>query len=150
VDEQMVQFKRKLSTKQYVINKPIKWGIKIFLLCGESGLAYNLFIFQGFFELDPESIKTFGSGGTAVLHLTKNIKPNRHFLFFDNYFSSYGLFEKLLYNKIYAVSTIRANWFVKPLFLSDELMRQNLNIHNVPSIYNYSEYLRINGTVSVR
>lgn len=124
VDEQMVPFKGKLCIKQYVKNKPIKWGIKIFLLCGESGLAYNLFLFQGFSELDPENIKTYGSGGSVVLRLTENIKPNRHFLFFDNYFSSYGLFEKLLHDKIYAVGTIRANWFAKPPFLSDKLMRE--------------------------
>lgn len=51
VDEQMVPFKEQLSIKQYVKNKLIKWGIKIFLLCGESGLIYNLFLFQGFFRI---------------------------------------------------------------------------------------------------
>lgn len=109
VVEKIVPFKGKLCIKKYVKNKLVKWGIKIFLLCGESGLSYNLYLFQGYFELDPENIKTYGSGGSVVLPLTENIKPNRHFLIFDDYFSSYGLFEKLLHNKIYAVGTIRAN-----------------------------------------
>lgn len=40
VDEQKVPFQDQLSIKQYVKNKPIKWGINIFLLCGECGLIY--------------------------------------------------------------------------------------------------------------
>lgn len=124
VDEQIVPFKGQLSVKQYIKNKPIKWGIKIFLLCGESGLIYNFLLFQGFFELPPNNLKSYGCGGSTVLYLTKDIKPNRHFLFFDNYFSTFGLFEKLLHKKIYAVGTIRVNWFANPPFISDKLMRQ--------------------------
>lgn len=56
-------------------------------------MAYNLFLFQGFSELDPENIKTYGSGGSVVLRLTENIKPNRHFLFFDNYFFPMGFLK---------------------------------------------------------
>lgn len=29
--------------------KPIKWGVKVFLLCGESGAIYNILPFQGYY-----------------------------------------------------------------------------------------------------
>lgn len=38
VDEQMVPFKGQLDVKQYVKNKPSKWGIKLFCLCGITGM----------------------------------------------------------------------------------------------------------------
>lgn len=124
VDEMMVPFKGQLSIKQYMKGKPVKWGIKIFLLCGESGIIYNIFLYQGFFELDSNDIKCFGSGGSVVLHLTKNVKSNSHYIFFDNFFSSFGLFEKLQHKQIYAVGTIRTNWFKNPPFMSDKDMRK--------------------------
>ncbi|XP_025194766.1 piggyBac transposable element-derived protein 3-like [Melanaphis sacchari] len=125
VDEQMVPFKGQLSIKQYMKGKPIKWGVNIFLLCGgKSGMAYNFMLFQEYSELDSNLVKSVGSGGSVVLHLTQNVPPNRHFLYFDNYFSSFGLFERLQQLNIYAVGTIRSNWFAQPPFLSDKQMRK--------------------------
>ncbi|CAI6355190.1 unnamed protein product [Macrosiphum euphorbiae] len=124
VDEQMVPFKGQLSIKQYIKGKPIKWGVKVFLLCGESGTIYNILPFQGYYECDQDLIKHVGSGATVVLYLTQNVKPNRHFLFFDNFFSSFGLFERLQQLQIYAAGTIRTNWFANPPLLSDKEMRK--------------------------
>lgn len=47
VDEQMVPYKGHLQMKQYVKGKPCPWGIKAFLLCGESGMTYNILLYQG-------------------------------------------------------------------------------------------------------
>ncbi|KAE9524120.1 hypothetical protein AGLY_015485 [Aphis glycines] len=47
VDEQMVPYKGHLQMKQYVKGKPCPWGIKAFLLCGESGMVYNILLYQG-------------------------------------------------------------------------------------------------------
>jgi len=47
VDEQMVPFKGKLSVKQYMRGKSNPWGIKLYLLCGENGIAYNFIIYRG-------------------------------------------------------------------------------------------------------
>ncbi|XP_015367868.1 PREDICTED: piggyBac transposable element-derived protein 3-like [Diuraphis noxia] len=79
---------------------------------------------MGYSELDSNLVKSVGSGDSVVLHLTQNVPPNRHFLYFDNYFSSFGLFERLQQLKIYAVGTIRTNWFAQPSFLSDKQMRK--------------------------
>lgn len=47
VDEQIVPFTGHLSIKQYIKGKPCPWGVKIFVLCGKSGLAYDLIPYQG-------------------------------------------------------------------------------------------------------
>lgn len=100
VDEQIVPFKGNLSIKQYMKGKPNPWGIKIFLLCGESGIVYNMILYQGAStNINVDLQKNFGLGGAVVLSLTQNIKKNRHFLYFDNFFSSYNLFYALLQKK---------------------------------------------------
>ncbi|KAL4101103.1 hypothetical protein QTP88_021123 [Uroleucon formosanum] len=54
IDEQMVPFKGKLASKPYMRGKPHPWGIKIFLMCGSSGIVYDYIMFQGSStELDP-------------------------------------------------------------------------------------------------
>lgn len=68
IDEQMIPFKGHLSVKQYMRGKHCPWGIKIFLLCGESGIIYDLLST----EINTENLKKFGLG--FVLHLTKNVE----------------------------------------------------------------------------
>ena len=68
VDQQMVPFKGALSIKQYVKVQPYKWGMKIFLLCGESGLCYDLIVYQGkTTEIEKNLQETFGLGGGVVI-----------------------------------------------------------------------------------
>ena len=43
VDEHMCKFKGRLSMKQYIKNKPIKWGFKYWYRCdSETGYVYQL------------------------------------------------------------------------------------------------------------
>eukprot|EP00102_Acyrthosiphon_pisum_P021760 XP_016658970.1 PREDICTED: piggyBac transposable element-derived protein 3-like isoform X2 [Acyrthosiphon pisum] len=121
VDEQMVPFKGKLSAKQYMRGKPNPWGIKLFLLCGEDGLVYNFIIYQGSTtELNQDMQKKYGLGSAVVLHLTDLLGKNQHFLFMDNFFTSYNLLHALQHKQIFAAGTIRVNRFVKPPFLTDK------------------------------
>lgn len=125
VDEQMIPFKGHLQMKQYVKGKPCPWGIKAFFLCGSSGMVYNILLYQGnTTEIDQNILKTFGLGAIVVLHLTKYVEKNKHFLFFDNFFSTFNLMEQLSQKQIYAVVTARTNRFVKPPLLSDNQMSQ--------------------------
>ena len=47
VDEQMVSFKGRSALKQYLPQKPHKWGYKIFMLCDTRGAAHNFKIYSG-------------------------------------------------------------------------------------------------------
>ncbi|XP_025407300.1 piggyBac transposable element-derived protein 3-like [Sipha flava] len=121
VDEQMIPYKGHLQMKQYVKGKPCPWGIKAFLLCGESGMTYNILLYQGATtELDQTVQKKFGLGASVVLHLTQHLEKNRHYLYFDNFFATFNLFEQLQANQIYAIGTIRTNRFANPPLLTDK------------------------------
>lgn len=105
VDEQMIPFVGRLNVKQYVKGKPNPWGIKVFMLCGKSGLVHDFLLYQGKTTQIPEQYqKIFGLGGAAVFHLVKDLNPF-HQVYFDNYFSSYNLFQALSKKSLYAVGT---------------------------------------------
>lgn len=117
----MVPFKGRLNVKQYVANKPKPWGIKIFALCGSSGLIYDFLIYQGgTTELDKTNLQVFGSAASVVLKLSERIAVPNVQLFFDNYFSNYNLLQMLRHKNIYiyAACTARADRFSKPPLLS--------------------------------
>lgn len=128
VDEQMIPMRGKISkgVKQYVKQKPkIKWGVKNVVLCGKSGLAYDFICYQGSTtEFDQDLLSTFGSGATMVLHLANRIDRRGHKLFFDNYFSTFPLFEILSQKHIYAAGTVRLNRFSQPPFSPDSEMKK--------------------------
>jgi len=54
--------------------------------------------------------------------LIENTEPN-HQLYFDNFFSTYALFQWLKNKEIYAVGTIRINRFGNPPLMLDKLMK---------------------------
>ncbi|XP_049772360.1 piggyBac transposable element-derived protein 3-like [Schistocerca cancellata] len=53
VDEQMIPCKGRHTLKNYVKNKPKKWGYKAFVLCESHGIAHNLEIYSGKVKHDP-------------------------------------------------------------------------------------------------
>ena len=47
IDEQILPTKGRSSLKQYLLNKPNKWGIKVWARCGVSGIVYNFEVYCG-------------------------------------------------------------------------------------------------------
>lgn len=47
VDEQMCSTKARHHLRQYMPNKPHKWGVKLFVLCDSHGYAYRFEIYNG-------------------------------------------------------------------------------------------------------
>lgn len=47
VDEQMCSTKIVHHLRQYMPNKPHKWGVKLFVLCDSHGFAYRFEIYNG-------------------------------------------------------------------------------------------------------
>ena len=50
IDEQIVPFRGASSLKQYVPNKPNKWGYKMFVLADEEGMTYDCMPYPGKIE----------------------------------------------------------------------------------------------------
>ncbi len=123
VDEQIVPFRGKLSVLQYIKGKPTPWGVKIYFLCGKSGLAYDFLIYQGATtELSERSKKVLGHGASVVTHLCQRIQTPNHKIFFDNYFTTYNLLEILAEKKIHAAGTARLSRFANPPLKADKEM----------------------------
>lgn len=120
VDEQIIPFKGRLSIKQYIKGKPNPWGIKVYLLCGKSGMPYDFFLYQGAESGIPQTyLNQFGFGAATVLHLANRLKNPGHFLYCDNLFTTYQLLEILKNKQINAAGTIRINRFAKPPLIVD-------------------------------
>ena len=84
--------------KQYIKNKPIKWGFKVWQRCGaSSAFLYEFHIYTGK-KAHPE----FGLGEQVVLQLARKLRNSNVKIFRDNYFTSPALCMSLLNVGIYS------------------------------------------------
>ena len=90
IDEQMVPYKGKTKLKQYIPNKPKKFGYKLFILASSEGIMHDFIPYQGkILPVDDASVPNIGASSNIVLHLVQNISSDKnHLLFFDNIASS--------------------------------------------------------------
>ena len=79
--------------KQYIKNKLIKWGFKVWQRCGASAYLYEFDIYTGR-KNQPE----LWLGEQVVLQLTRSLQNSNVRIFYDNYFASpafmYGVTEQ--------------------------------------------------------
>ena len=104
VDEAMIKFTGRSCLKQYMPMKPIKRGIKAWVL-GDSHNGYfsNFQIYTGKVNGTTET----GLGARVVKHMTRDLQGKYHHVFFDNYFTSLNLLLDLEKDGIYACGTAR-------------------------------------------
>ncbi|CAF1640301.1 unnamed protein product, partial [Didymodactylos carnosus] len=105
IDEMMIKFKGRSSLKQYIKQKPIKRGYKVWILADTStGYVYNFDIYSG------KSIeRQVPLGEHVVWSLTRELSMKFYHIYFDNFFTSPCLVEKLLEDGIYCTGTLRSN-----------------------------------------
>jgi len=119
VDESMVKFKGRSTIKQYMRDKPIKRGFKIWMLCDSS--LYNL-KFQVYTGKSDVIGAEKGLGARVVMDMVDNLPGKNHIVFMDNFFTSYDLFKILKDNLIYAVGTVNASRKNLPKLKDDKLI----------------------------
>ena len=104
-DEHMAKFKGRMSCKQYMKNKPIKWGFKWWCrYCSKTGYLHEFDLY-----LDKKDKTELGLGETVVLDLPKKLENTHCMLYFDNFFNSPTLLEKLFDRRIYCLDTVRSD-----------------------------------------
>ena len=120
VDEAMIKFTGRSSLKQYMPMKPIKRGIKVWVL-GDScnGYFWNFQVYTG--KMGDTAEK--GLGARVVKDLTSDLKGKYHHAFFDNYFTSVGLLDDLEKDGIYACGTARKDRIGFPEVLKKPSLR---------------------------
>ena len=103
VDEAMIKFQGRSSLKQYMPMKPVKRGIKVWVL-GDSHNGYfsrfDIYTGKG---ASPEK----GLGARVVKSLTEPLKNKFHHVYFDNFFTSEQLLTDLEKDGIYGCGTAR-------------------------------------------
>jgi hypothetical protein len=116
VDEMMIRYKGSYCpARQYMPNKPEKWGVKVWCLAdSKSKFVYNFEIYYGKNPNGPEgqAPARVGEGNMArnvVLGLIEGLEGKGHVFVTDNYFFSIGLFMELANRDIYATGTMRSN-----------------------------------------
>ncbi|XP_036320015.1 piggyBac transposable element-derived protein 3-like [Rhagoletis pomonella] len=127
VDEQIIPFTGRLGMKQYIRGKPCPWGIKLYVLCGKSGMPYDFIAYQGSStEIEPSLINKLGFGASITLQLLKRVPQDSagHQVYTDNFFTTYSLLEIFEKRKILAAGTIRINRFRNPPLSTDAVMRK--------------------------
>ena len=85
VDEAMIKFTGRSSLKQYMPMKPVKRGIKVWVL-GDSHNGY-FSRFQVYTGKKDGSVEK-GLGARVVKDLTSSLKGKYHHVYFDNFFTS--------------------------------------------------------------
>ena len=120
IDEAMVPFKGRLGIKQFISNKPVSFGVKLWEL-GESATGYcykfDVYICKSKNDTNP----VLGKSATVVLNLVKGLENKNYNVYFDNYYTSVPLLLALAEKGIGACGTIRANhkYYPKDVLTAD-------------------------------
>ncbi|XP_045135445.1 piggyBac transposable element-derived protein 3-like [Portunus trituberculatus] len=109
VDESMVPYYGRHSAKMFIRGKPIRFGYKIWALCGNDGYPYRLKLYKG-----KENDQTKLPLGIRVVNdmmstIQSSSTVTKHEVYFDNFFTSHFLLKSLAEKNIKATGTIREN-----------------------------------------
>ena len=107
VDERMVKSKARFSFKQYIKNKPTKWGFKLWCLCdSETGYTANFAVYRG---KEGESLSSKGLSYDVVVNLATPFLNQGYRIYMDNFYTSPQLLKDLFLQKTHATGTMASN-----------------------------------------
>jgi len=86
IDERMVRSKARFAFKQYIRNKPTKWGFKLWCLCNSSnGYTIRFSVYRG---KTGEVLSGNGLGYDVVFRLMTGYLDQGYSLYVDNFYTS--------------------------------------------------------------
>ena len=114
----MIPTKNRLAIKQYIKDKPTKWGIKSFLLCeSQTGYIVNAEIYTGAAPIVATELGAVGNT-VARLLISREKEKKAHIIVMDRYYNSVTLARYML-NELQTglVGTLQQNRTFFPLSL---------------------------------
>lgn len=108
VDEQMCSTKMQSMLRQFLANKPHKWGFKLFVLSDSFGFSYCFEVYCGAGDnVIIPGAPDLGASANVVVRLSPILPDFRnHIMFFDNFYTSLPL---LTYLRSRGIITNRTN-----------------------------------------
>lgn len=139
IDEVMVPYFGRHGCKQFIHNKPIRYGYKLWVGSNRVGYINWFEPYQGSSTNISETYSDLGVGAAVVLEYADVLCrkwPNKKFhLFFDNFFTSVPLIERLSEKNLSATGTVRENrLFGNSLTDSKELKRQCRGVYDYQKV----------------
>lgn len=102
----MIGFAGKSNMKQFMINKPVKLGFKVFAVCeAKSGYLWNWRFYKGKENEEIRNNLTI----EVVLDLLSALKNRDYIVYMDRFYTSPKLFTLLYKNGIIPVGTVQIN-----------------------------------------
>ena len=109
IDESVVPYYGRHGCKQYIQNKAVKFGYKLWVAATALGYGIQFYPYAG---KDDNYNKDIGLGGSVVMTLMSKLPlaPDSHYhAVTDDFFTSPSLLRVLKENGIAAPGTVRAN-----------------------------------------
>lgn len=107
IDECMIPWRGRLSFRQFIASKPIRFGIKVWVLAdSESKYIYRQQLYIG---RNPGERAEAGLATRVVKELCTGLEGFGHHLYTDNFYTSVDLYQYLFENSIYACGTIKGS-----------------------------------------
>ncbi|KAL9978044.1 hypothetical protein ACROYT_G015521 [Oculina patagonica] len=108
VDERMVKSKHRSGIRQYIRNKPTKWGIKLWVLADSvNGYTCDFDVYIG--RHAGHLVSANGLGYDVVMNLVAPLINQGYHLYFDNFYTSVKLVKDLFRVLIPATGTSAEN-----------------------------------------
>ena len=118
VDERMVKSKHRSGIRQYMKDKPTKWGLKLWVLADSSnGYTVDFDIYIG--KKTQGETSEEGLGYDVVMKLVKPYLNQGYHVYFDNFYTSHRLVTDLFLSGTPSSGTVRINRVGFPKTLSD-------------------------------
>ena len=107
IDEILRGFRGKCGFKQFMPNKPSKYGLKFFILAdAKTSYCFDAIFYTGKAANQPKAINL---GQKFVLELSKPLFNTGINITMDNWFTSFPLVRELLLNNLTVIVTIKHN-----------------------------------------
>ena len=100
LDEAMMPWKGKLNIKVFNPLKPVKYGVKIYMICeATTGYLLDLLVYDG----KSRTLRDI------IFFLSERFHNQGYRLFMDNFYNNVKITEELYDNKTHTVGTLRMN-----------------------------------------